>query len=54
VFLYVSGAKGLKTDEKRAKFAYLTESVPELSRNVRNGPWENYFIENSTTVPQES
>ena len=54
MFLYVSGAKGLKTDEKRAKFAQLAESVPELSRNVRNGPWENYFEEKSTTVPQES
>ena len=54
MFLYVSVAKGLKTDEKRAKFAQLANSVLELSRNVRNGPWESYFEEMSTKVPQES
>ena len=54
MFLYVSGTKGLKTDEKRAKFTHLAESDPELSRIVRNGLWEIYFEEKSTTVPQES
>ena len=58
MFLYVSGTKGctkgLKTKEKRAKFAHLAESVPQLSEIVRIGPWKIYFEEKSTTVPQES
>ena len=54
MFLCVSGTKGLKTDEKRAKFDKLAETVLELSEIVRNGPWMIYFEEKSTTVPQES
>ena len=54
MFLCVSGTKGLKTDEKRAKFAELAESVPKLSEIVRIGPWKIYFEKKSTIVPQES
>jgi hypothetical protein len=43
VFLYVSGTKGLKTDENRAKFAQLAKSVPKQSENGRFGPWWNIF-----------
>jgi hypothetical protein len=43
----------LKTDEKRAKFAQLAESVPGLSEIVRNGPWKIYFKEKTTSVLQE-
>ena len=54
MFLCFSGTKGLKTDEKQAKFAELAESVPKLLENVRIGPWKIYFEEKSTTVPQDS
>ena len=37
VFVYFR-YKGLKTDEKRAKYAEMTKSVPHLSKNVTNGP----------------
>jgi hypothetical protein len=46
VFLCVSGTKELKTDEKRAKFIELAESVPQLSENVRIGPWR-FILEKS-------
>jgi hypothetical protein len=38
VFLCVSGTKGLKTDEKRAKVAELAEMVPQVSEIDRIGP----------------
>ena len=54
MFLCISGTKGLKIVEKRAKFAQLAESVPGLLEIVRNGPWKIYFEEKSTSVLQES
>jgi hypothetical protein len=53
-FLFVSGTKGLKIDEKRAKFAKLAKSVPRLSENVSFSHWKIYFEEKSTKVPHES
>ena len=43
VFLCVSDAKELKTDEKRTKFAELAVLVPELSRNDSFSPWKFIF-----------
>lgn len=48
MFLYVSGAKGWKTDEKQAKFAQLAVSVPELSEIDRISPWK-FILEEMTT-----
>ena len=50
MFLYVSGAKGLKTDEKRAKFAHLAESVPEVSEMTILVPGSLFWNKKSKMV----
>ena len=46
--------KRTENREKRLKFTKLSKSVPELSRNVRNGPWMIYFKRKVKNNPQES
>ena len=45
--------KGWKTDEKRAKYEELAESVPQLPENDRFGPWWNILGEKVKVDPWE-
>ena len=53
VFVYFR-YKGLKTDEKRANYEELAETVPRLSENGRIGPWWNIFENKSIKVLHKS
>ena len=43
--------KGLKTDEKRANYEEMAETVPRLLENGRIGPWWNILDEKVKVGP---